>query len=479
MNRLIKAAFLTLIWLGPLMTAVAAGPWDIAELRDPAAAPVALHPDNHHYLLFRDHPTLLIGSTEHYGAVLNLEFDYVRYLDELKAIGLNLTRTFSGVYCEDEQSFQIKNNTLAPAHGRLIAPWARSATPGNADGGNKFDLGRWDESYFRRLKDFLSRASRRGIVVELVLFCPFYEDRMWSLSPMNARNNTRGLGTMPRTEVYTLKHPLMLALHEALVAKICAELKDYDNLYYEICNEPYFGGVTQSWQDRIAAAITAAEAQFSHRHLIAQNIANGRQKIDRPNPAVAIFNFHYATPPNTVAMNFGLDRAIADDETGFRGSQGFVYRQEGWEFILAGGAIYDNLDYSFSVGHEDGSARPDAPGGGGAALRRQLAILKRFMDGFEFVRMKPDPAVVKVNAISKVSIHALSEPGRQYAIYLCGDGVKKFVVDLPAGTYRHQWIDTQSGPLGKPETFPHAGGERTLEVPEYRADIALGIRAQP
>lgn len=57
-------------------------------------------------------------------------------------------------------------------------------------------------------------------------------------------------------------------------------------------------------------------------------------------------------------MNYGLKRVIADDETGFRGSDDFVYRYEGWEFTLAGGAIYDNLDYSFSVGHEDGSQQP-------------------------------------------------------------------------------------------------------------------------
>ena len=374
------------------------------------------------------------------------------------------------------QSFHIKHNTLAPARGRLLAPWARSQTPGDAGYGNKFDLGRWDEAYFRRLKDFLTAAGRRGVVVELVLFCPFYEDPMWNLSPMNARNNTAGLGTMPRTEVYTLKHPAMLAVHEALVAKICAELKDFDNLYYEICNEPYFGGVTLPWQDRIAAAITAAEARFPYRHLIARNIANGRQKIDRPNPAVGIFNFHYATPPDTVALNYGLDRAIADDETGFRGSQDFVYRHECLGVHPGRGAIYDNLDYSFSVGQEDGSARPDAPGGGGAALRRQLAILKQFMEGFAFVRMKPDLAVIKDRANPGVSIHALSEPGRQYALYLRGDGVQKLALDLPAGTYRLQWIDTQTGPLGKPQQFQHAHGVRTLEVPAYHADLGLGIQ---
>src|SRR5690349_21833809 len=64
------------------------------------AAPLSLHPENPHYFLFRDKPTVLITSAEHYGAVLNLDFDYVKYLDTLAADGLNLTRTFTGAYVE-------------------------------------------------------------------------------------------------------------------------------------------------------------------------------------------------------------------------------------------------------------------------------------------------------------------------------------------------------------------------------------------
>ncbi len=44
----------------------------------------ALHPDNPHYFLWRGEPTVLVTSGEHYGAVLNLDFDYVAYLDELQ-----------------------------------------------------------------------------------------------------------------------------------------------------------------------------------------------------------------------------------------------------------------------------------------------------------------------------------------------------------------------------------------------------------
>ena len=64
------------------------------------SGPIQLHPENPHYLLWRGRPTLLITSGEHYGAVLNLDFDYRRYLDELKTHGFNLTRTFSGTYRE-------------------------------------------------------------------------------------------------------------------------------------------------------------------------------------------------------------------------------------------------------------------------------------------------------------------------------------------------------------------------------------------
>lgn len=60
--------------------------------------PLSLHPGNNHYFLFRGKPSVLIGSTEHYGAVMNLDFDYTKYLDELASCGLNITRTFSGIY---------------------------------------------------------------------------------------------------------------------------------------------------------------------------------------------------------------------------------------------------------------------------------------------------------------------------------------------------------------------------------------------
>ena len=125
-----------------------------------ADEPIRLHPDNPHYFLWRGQPTVLITASEHYGAVMNLDFDYARYLDELKTNRFNLTRVFSGVYREVASSFNITGNTLAPAPGRYVCPWARSQTSGASDGGNKFDLTQWDTAYFDRL--MLSSTTLNG-----------------------------------------------------------------------------------------------------------------------------------------------------------------------------------------------------------------------------------------------------------------------------------------------------------------------------
>ncbi len=439
--------------------------------------PIRLHPENPHYFLFRGKPTFLITSGEHYGAVLNLDFDHAPYLDELARHGLNLTRTFSGTYREVPGSFNIRDNTLAPRPGRYQAPWARD--------GEKYDLDRLDPAYFERLKSFVAEAGRRGIVVEYVLFCPFYEPVLWDVDPMNAKNNVNGVGDCPREEVYTLKHPELLKRQLAFVERAVRELNGFDNVYFEICNEPYAGVVTAEWQARVAEAIVAAEKDLPNKHLIAQNIANDKAKIEDPDPAVSIFNFHYATPPVTVGMNYALNKPIADDETGFRGTGDLAYRVEAWEFLLAGGAVVSNLDYSFTPDHEDGSAKVEdpTPGGGGRAFREQLGVLKRFLEGFAFTRMRPDPEVVG-QVPSGVTAHALGEPGRQYAIYLRGEGGGKEIrLKLPAGSYKAEWVDTRSGDVLDRSQIDLAGSGNaadpkqayTLKAPEFREDVALRV----
>lgn len=457
-----------------------------------AAEPLRLHPQNPHYFLFRGKPTVLVTSGEHYGAVINLDFKYGIYLDALAADGLNLTRLFVGSYLEKPGDFAIRFNTLAPAPGRVITPWARSATDGYAGGGPKFDLDRWDDAYFVRLKDFVARADARGIVVEVVLFSNWYGKG--TMSPLHPSNNVNGLAPIDPDAVHTLANGALLARQEAMVRKLVAELNAFDNVYFEIQNEPdatspetraipasrdpkaparvkVATSASLAWQARVAGWIADQERRLPRRHLIAQGFANHGVVLDQVDPHVSVVNFHYALP-ECATWNLGLERPIAFDESGFAGSDDTLYRRQAWRFLMAGGAVFNGLDYSFAVGFEKGTAENDAPGGGSAALRSQLGVLKRTLESTGLVTLRPDNGVV-VSAAGAATL-ALSHPGRQYLIYVEGPGNTDLTVHLPAGRYKATWSNARTGRTERQESVT-GGAPRLLESPDYMTDVVLKI----
>ena len=462
--------------------------WLVGLIAVPSGAPqpvptvLAISPDNPHYFLWRGRPTVLIGSGEHYGALINLDFDYRKYFDTLAADGMTLTRVFSGAYVEPEGAFNIARNTLAPSPGRFIAPWARSDRPGYANGGNKFDLRRWDESYFARLTALAAYAADKGVVIEFTLFCPMYEDTQWSLSPMNASNNVNGAGEVGRLDAFTLdKHGGLLDIQDALTRKVVTELNPTDNVIFEIMNEPYTRGVTVpiAWQRHIAETIVETERTLPRKHLISQNIANKSGAVTAAHSAVTVFNFHYAAP-EAVSANYGLNKVIGDNETGFKGTGDTPYRQEAWEFILSGGGLFNHLDYSFAAGFEDGSfSYPTTqPGGGNSALRRQIRVLRDFIHRFDLVRLRPDASMFAPGLPDGVTARALVDPGRAIAVFLRGSGAPTVLrLDLPAGTWAAEWVDTKTGTVVR-ATAVTGGKVSSVDVPSYEMDIALRLVRQ-
>jgi len=447
---------------------------------------LSLHPQNQHYFLFRGKPVILIGSTEHYGAVMNLDFNYVKYLDEISSSGLNVTRTFSGIYVEPEGAFGISKNTMAPAPGRYICPWARTSEPGYANGEKKFDLSKWDGAYFSRLKDFIAEAGKRNIIVELDLFSNFYDTIQWKLSPINIINNVSGIGNIKdQKEILTLRHPEILNVQEKMVRKIISELKNFDNLYYEVCNEPYFGDTIalRQWEKYMTGGVIDAEKDFHFKHLISNNISNGYSLVSDPRSGVSIYNFHYAKPPVTVTMNYHLNKPIGDNETGFNGIGDATYRTEAWDFILEGGGLFNHLDYSFTTDNEDGSFKIEQsqPGGGGKTLRNQFKILAEFMKQIDYINMVPvNVEKIRFPEQQTSAVHALGKNDNLFAICIHRSNTSsvstKLEINLPLGTYDLTWVDTKTGKETKADLKNQQGGWIMITSPVYMEDIALRIK---
>lgn len=433
-----------------------------------------LYTPNPHYVEFRGRPTLLVGSGEHYGAVLNTDFDYVPYLDTLQRHGLNQVRLFSGTYREVPGAFGIVENNLAPRAEAFLAPWVKTAD-------SCFDLSTFNQDYFARLHDFIQKASERSIVVELVLFCFWYNDLLWQSSPMHSKNNIQGVGPLEKEKVYTLEGNSLLPYQEALVHRLVTELSGYDNLYFELINEPYSRhdhSMDLAWQHLMVDLIAVAEGDSrNRRHLVAINYNNRTQRIRDFHPGVSICNFHYAQP-DAVKENYHLDRVIAYDETGFMGQTAEPYRREAWNFMLAGGGAFSHLDYSFTVAHPDGSGlmQGNTPGYGGEDLRRQLGFMRRFLESVEIWKMRPYNEMFAWSA-GRVPAQVMCDPHRLYLAYFPeSTGGVTHMLALPAGCYQLAWINPVYGQTFLSNSMDHSGGYLRVDVPGHAGDLILKLQ---
>ena len=107
------------------------------------------------------------------------------------------------------------------------------------------------------------------------------------------------------------------------------------------------------------------------------------------------------------------------------------------------------------MGQEAGGRQP-------GACARQLGILLRAScEGFDLARLKPDKGVVNGGAGET----SASSPSRASStpIYFDGGNCAELQVELPAGDYAAEWIDTRTGAKARAEDVS-GGGRPDAEV---------------
>jgi hypothetical protein len=462
--------------------------------------PIRLHPDNPHYFQYRGEALALITSAEHYGALINLDFDYQTYLKTLSKDGMNYTRIFTGTYFEIYgESFGIQKNTLAPKEGRVITPWMLIEVVENTK--PLYDLSQWNEEYFKRLHAFMALAEELGVIVEVTLFSSIYRDAHWDICPQNPSNNVNLSESLDRFDAQTLNNGELLSFQMDYVKKMVQELNRYDNFFFEIQNEPwsdhtvpvynivnkeelkaedwtfkadFADEASLDWQEHIASLIAEEESSLPKKHLIAQNYTNFRAPVPEVSDHISIINFHYAWP-DAVRWNYHYNKVLGFDESGFAGSGDLVYRRQAWQFMLSGGGLFNHLDYSFFVGSEDGRGENQAPGGGSPALRSQLRILSEFLHDFDLPKLQPNAGCI-VSSPGLIPF-VLSDKNQSYAIFVRAIGTEEAILSLETGTgsYEVQTLNTLTGSYSDPlrikadDVVLHV----ELEIPE--GELALKI----
>jgi hypothetical protein len=173
---------------------------------------------------------------------------------------------------------------------------------------------------------------------------------------------------------------------------------------------------------------------------------------------------------------------------------------EAWAFITAGGALYNNLDYSFVAGHEDGTFVYPAsqPGGGNPKFRQQLRALRDFIYSFNFIQMQPIEGsdLFKAGVPKGARSYALAKEGDSYAAYITpvqesktengkkrdGFNTDKRRLDLelglPSGSYAVEFLDPVTGRKHPRQSVEATDGRLKIRSPEYSEDLAIAIRKE-
>lgn len=490
-----------------------------------------LHPDNPKLFEFRGRPRVLLTATEHYGAVMNRPFDFERYLADAAEKGMTLTRLF--VLFRELQTPINPYSTCKPESPDFITPFARTG-PGRAlDGELKFNLDQPNPEFYDRLHRFVRRAGEYGIVVEVVLLSNTYAAHIWELNPLHAKNNVNGLPEIVWPEYMCQRHPAVFARQAAHVRRIVAELNPYDNVLYEICNEPGGGTIGElagpppaevnAWLAALIGVVRETEAGLPNRHLIAGQEAfayeGGIQGCDGSFRGLDYDVANVHALPNVIlngrtydlgpfmskqlalrAMrDFGLaayaeTRPLNQDEdniaTQYKDDEAWtIHRKRAWVTLLTGGH-YDCIDFSI-INYSEAGTEASRRG-----LRAWFGHLARFIHSFDLARARPIAGLVRELPPHTLEA-AFGVAGEDFAVYLAderenasardlpdGDQVERgagqpingeLALDLPEGEYEAAAYDPQTGQYSPAVPIQGGAGAR-LRLPEFRHDLALRIR---
>ncbi|MEW5976951.1 MAG: DUF6298 domain-containing protein [Acidobacteriota bacterium] len=172
-------------------------------------------------------------------------FDYTGYLNALQGYNHNSARMFVWEQAKGitEQNLTNPNATWTPVI------YARTGPGAAADGGLTFDVTQFNQAFFDRLRQRVMEAQSRGIYIAVQLFDGWSVAHKsggvnpWTYHPFNKNNNINNINGDPNNdeqgyETENLSIPAIISLQEAYVRKVIDSDNDWDNVLYEIANEP-------------------------------------------------------------------------------------------------------------------------------------------------------------------------------------------------------------------------------------------------
>jgi len=380
--------------------------------------------------------------------------DWPAFLDYLGKHNLNYIRLW-----------RVESTTNGPDPAFLTTPMPYQRTgPGDAiDGEPKFDLGKFNQAYFDRIRQRCIDAAERGIYVTIMLFerhSSFNQhseggrEYPWKAHPFHPDNNINGLDPdidgdgCPREmhwlakESYSVrqrqKAEQVTGFQRAYVRKVIDTVNDLDNVLFEICNEAMPDKMTDDWQRDMVDFVKAYESGKAKQHMVGFT-GPGRERNEDPWPD---FEDQFASNADFVsprdADRYRMNPPAANGEKVIFADSDHIapYRRDDvwvWKSFTRG------LHPQALEGYDIIAANPPKihPARDKLVLQ-SLGLCLDYAESMDLASMTPQ------NSLTSTA-YCLANPGSEYLVFAPTGG--SFTIDLSkaAGELTVQWLNIRTG----------------------------------
>lgn len=433
----------------------------------PINGPLKASPGNPNYFTdYSGRAILLTGSHtwENFQDIYSEEnlpkLDWKEYLDMMESKRHNFMRfwVWEHPYGSSWSTMPI---TIEPM------PYQRVGKERAFDGRPKFDLSKWNDDYFRRLRERVMDAGARGIYVSVMLFQGWSLNKMgikgtdpFNSHPFNIANNINGVDVKDKgidrqdlPTLHSLGNKEVLKRQEAYVRKVIETVNDLDNVLYEIINE---GGTTE-WCYHMIDFIHETEKKMPKQHMVGLGTRVGPPMLNRElweSPADYISPTWeppgWAAPGasavddygNNPPLNKGNKVCIIDTDHlwGYGGHYVWAWKSfmrglnpifmDSWKRI-PGRMTPKEMDFAFVTGEITRLDRyyPDYE-----TLRDNMGYINDLARRVDLIHMKPRGDLSTTN-------YCLANPGKEYLIYF-PHFTEKATINLSdvTGELRIEWF---------------------------------------
>ena len=407
-------------------------------------------------------------------------FDYNRYLDFLVSHNHNFFRGWVW-----ELTYSEEGSNGGPFYWNPF-PWQRTG-PGNAtDGKPRFDLNKYNQDYFDRLRKRVIAARDKGLYVSIMLFQGYaiqFNRNEKDGYPLDGRNNINGIDAGIGYASNTLQIPVVTAKQDEYVRKVIDAVNDLDNVLYEISNES--GSYSDEWQYHMINLIHQYEAEKPKQHPVGMTFTykGGSNSGLFKSPADWISpdgSSGYGSPHTDPPAADGSKVIINDTDhsyywTGLRKDGPAAQQAWVWKNFLRGNNTLFMDPYLSKIDKRNNPSGNTSDPYFGNTPDPYWETIRLAMGRTRLYAMKMDLAsVTPQNSLSSTSF-CLANTGEEYLVYFPESATNSFTVKMLKGRYNFEWYNPSTGKMEENGELKVHDGMHSFIIP-FKGDAVLYVR---